>query len=69
LMVQQARAHYLLGEIYEKTGKTNQYAPQYQEAVRILETISKQNGASRLLERSDLKDLYRESTKSYQGGA
>ena len=69
LMVQEARAHYLLGEIYSKSGKTNQYAPQYQEAVRILESISKQNGASRLLDRSDLKDLYRESTKSYQGGA
>jgi serine/threonine protein kinase/Tfp pilus assembly protein PilF len=69
LMVQQAQAHYLLGEIYSKSGKTNQYAPQYQEAVRILESISKQNGASRLLDRSDLKDLYRESTKSYQGGA
>jgi tetratricopeptide (TPR) repeat protein len=68
LMVQQARAHYLLGEIYSKTGKTNQYTPQYQEAVRILESISKQNGASRLLDRSDLKDIYRESTKSYQGG-
>jgi len=67
-MVQQARAHYLLGEIYSKTGKTNQYAPQYQEAVRILETISKQNGASRLLDRSDLKDIYREAAKSYQGG-
>jgi hypothetical protein len=68
LMVQQAQAHYLLGEIYGKTGKTNQYAPQYQEAVRILETISKQNGASRLLDRSDLKDIYREAVKSYQGG-
>ena len=69
LMVEQARAHYLLGEIYSKTGRTNQYAPQYQEAVRILESISKQNGASRLLDRSDLKDMYREAAKSYQGGA
>ena len=68
LMIEQARAHYLMGEIYSKTGKTNQYAPQYQEAVRILEAISKQNGASRLLDRSDLKDMYREAVKSYQSG-
>ena len=27
-----------------RTGKTNQYAPQYQEAVRILESISKEAG-------------------------
>ena len=69
LVVHEARAHFLLGEIYSKTGKTNQYAPQYQEAVRLLESISKQKGASRLLDRADLKDVYRDAAKSYQGGA
>ncbi|HVP54798.1 MAG TPA: tetratricopeptide repeat protein [Candidatus Eisenbacteria bacterium] len=69
LLVQQARAHFLLGELYSRTGKTKEYAPQYQEAVRILESVSKQNGAGRLLERSDLKDVYREAVKSYQGAA
>jgi hypothetical protein len=49
-------------------GKTREYAPQYQEAVRILESISKEAGASRLLDRSDLKDMYHEAVKSYQGG-
>lgn len=69
LLVEQARAHYLLGEVFSLGGKTKEYAPQYQEAVRILESISKENGAGRLLDRSDLKDVYREAVKSYQGGA
>ncbi len=69
LLVEQARAHYLLGEVLSLGGKTKEYAPQYQEAVRILESISKENGAGRLLDRSDLKDVYRDAVKSYQGGA
>ena len=69
LLVDQARAHYLLGEIYSRNGKTKEYVPQYREAVRILESISKENGAGRLLDRSDLKDVYREAIKSYQGSA
>jgi len=69
LLVEQARAHYLLGEIYSRTGKTKEYAPQYQEAVRILESISKESGAGRLLDRFDLKDVYHDAIKSYQGAA
>jgi serine/threonine protein kinase/tetratricopeptide (TPR) repeat protein len=69
LLVEQAQAHFLLGEIYTRAGRTREYAPQYQEAVRILESISKESGAGRLLERSDLKDVYRDAVKSYQGGA
>ena len=53
LLVEQARAHYLLGEILSAGGKTKEYVPQYQEAVRILESISKETGAGRLLDRSD----------------
>jgi tetratricopeptide (TPR) repeat protein len=69
LLVEQARAHYLLGEVLSVGGKIKEYVPQYQEAVRILESISKENGASRLLDRSDLKDVYRDAVKSYQGAA
>src|SRR5215472_7765737 len=69
LLVEQAQAHFLLGQSYSRTGRTNQYAPQYQEAVRILESISKEPGVGRLLDRSDLKDVYQQSAKSYQGAA
>jgi tetratricopeptide (TPR) repeat protein len=67
LQVEQARAHFLLGEIYGRAGKTREASPQYQETVRILESISKESGAGRLLDRSDLKDLYRDAVKAYQG--
>ena len=67
LMVEQARTHFLMGEVLSLGGKSREYVPQYQEAVRILESISKENGAGRLLDRSDLKDVYREAAKSYQG--
>ncbi len=69
LLIEQARGHYLLGEVLSLGGKTKEYVPQYQEAVRILESISKENGVSRLLDRSDLKDIYRDAVKSYQGAA
>ena len=69
LLVEQAQAHFLLAQSYNRTGRTNQYAPQYQEAVRILESISKEPGVGRLLDRSDLKDVYQQSVKSYQGAA
>ena len=69
LQVEQARAHFLMGELYGRAGKTREDTPQYQEAVRILESISKESGVGRLLDRSDLKDLYRDAVKSYQGAA
>jgi len=36
--------------------------------VGILESMSKEDGATRILERADLKDIYRDAAKSYQGG-
>jgi tetratricopeptide (TPR) repeat protein len=68
LLLQQARGHFLLGEINNRAGKSREAGPQYQETVRILESISKEQGAGRLLDRSDLKDMYHEAVKSYQGG-
>jgi len=67
LWVEQARAHYLMGLAFDKSGKSNQATPQYREAVRILESVSKEDGASHILERSDLKDIY-SAAKSSQGG-
>jgi eukaryotic-like serine/threonine-protein kinase len=66
LLVEQARTHYLMGQALHKLGKSNQAIPQYREAVRILESVSKEDGASHILERSDLKDIYI-AAKSSQG--
>ena len=69
LRAEQARAQYLLGSAYTKLGKTKEAIPHYRQAVNILEAISKEEGAARVLDRSDLRDIYRESAKGYQGGA
>jgi tetratricopeptide (TPR) repeat protein/serine/threonine protein kinase len=67
LLVEQARAQYLLGSAIAGSGKLAEAVPHYREAVKILETIMKEQGAGRVLERSDLKDVYRNATASYQG--
>ena len=67
LLVEQARAHYLLAQAFAKAGKSAQATPQYRETVRLLESVSKEDGASRVLERTDIKDIYHEAAKSYQG--
>ena len=67
LRVEQARAQYFMGKALARSGKQNEATPHYREAVNILESISKQDGAGRILERSDLKEIYREATKGYQG--
>ena len=67
LKVEQARAQYLLGSALARSGKTQEAIPHYRQAVNILEAISKEDGASRVLDRSDLRDIYREAAKGYQG--
>jgi serine/threonine protein kinase/tetratricopeptide (TPR) repeat protein len=69
LRILQAKTHYLLASLLVKTGKSKEATPHYREVVRILETISKEDGAGRLLERADLLGMYRESIKSFQGGS
>jgi tetratricopeptide (TPR) repeat protein len=69
LKVEQARAQYLLGAALAKAGKKQEAIPHYRQAVNILESISKEDGASRVLERSDLKDVYHDAAKGYQSGA
>ncbi len=69
LRTEQARAQYFLGAALAASGKPKDAVPHYREAVRILEAISKQDGASRVLDRSDLKDIYHEAAKGYQGSA
>ena len=67
LRVEQARAQYLLGAALTRAGKPKEAAPHYLEAVRLLQSISKEEGAARVLERSDLKDFYRDAMKASQG--
>jgi len=68
LRVEQFRAHYLMGQALDKAGNSNQAIPRYREAVKILESLSKEDGAAHILERADLKDIYSKA-KSSQAGA
>jgi serine/threonine protein kinase/tetratricopeptide (TPR) repeat protein len=69
LRVEQARAQYLLGSASAHGGKPQEAVPHYRQAVSILESISREESATRILERADLKDIYRDAAKSYQGGS
>jgi serine/threonine protein kinase/tetratricopeptide (TPR) repeat protein len=68
LRVLQAKAQYLIATLLAQSGKRSEATPHYREVVRILEGISREDNSGRVLERADLKDIYRESTKSFQGG-
>ncbi len=67
LRVQEGRAQYFLGKSLASEHKNAEAIPHYREAVKILESISKEDGAGRVLERSDLKSVYQDAMKSYQG--
>jgi len=67
MRVELGRAQYLMGNAVTASGRTKDAALHYQEAARILQSLSKQPGAERILERSDLKGMYNDA-KSNAGG-
>ena len=68
LRVEQARAKYVLAQILTRAGKAREAVPEYREVVRLLESVGKEEGAARFLERADIKDMYRDASKAYEGG-
>ncbi len=68
LVIEQAQAHYLLGQLATVTGKEKQFAFQYRDTVKLLESVSKDPGVGHLLDRADLKGIYQDALKAYQGG-
>ena len=67
LIIEQAHAHYLLGELATVSGKEKQFEFQFRDTVKLLESVSKEPGVGHLLDRSDLKGIYQDALKSYQG--
>jgi Tfp pilus assembly protein PilF len=61
-----ARAHYLLATIARESGNSADAKDNYQWVVRTLDTMKKEAGAERLLQRSDLKLMYDESARGAQ---
>jgi tetratricopeptide (TPR) repeat protein len=63
LRLENARVHYLLGTALRLSGNSPEAVAQYREAARLLDEIGKEQGAEHLIERSDLKTVYGESTQ------
>lgn len=61
-----ARAHYLLATIERDSGNSSDAQDHYREALRLLDAMKKDPGAEKLLQRSDLKAIYDESTRGTQ---
>jgi len=58
-----ARAHYLLANLERDSGNNGEAQDNYREALRLLDAMKKDPGAQKLLERSDFKAIYEESTR------
>jgi eukaryotic-like serine/threonine-protein kinase len=63
-----ARAHYLLATIARDSGNNAEAKDNYQWVVRTLDTMKKEAGAEKLLQRLDLKAMYEESARGTQTG-
>ena len=62
-----AKAHYLQATMLRLSGNTADAQDQYRQAVRILDAISKEKGAEKVLQRSDLSAMYNEANRWSQG--
>jgi tetratricopeptide (TPR) repeat protein/predicted Ser/Thr protein kinase/transposase len=63
-----AHAHYLLATIARDSANNTEAQDNYREVVRALDAMKKDAGAEKLLQRSDLKLMYEESTRWSQAG-
>jgi eukaryotic-like serine/threonine-protein kinase len=58
-----AKAHYLLATTLRLSGNNAEAQDQYRQALHLLDAISKEKGAEKVLQRSDLSTIYNESTR------
>ena len=69
MLLERALAQYLLGKVLTMTGKPKDATLHFQEAARIMQSLSKQPGAEHILERTDLKDIFADAKSSAGGDA
>jgi tetratricopeptide (TPR) repeat protein len=67
LRILQAKVQALQGSLLAKSGRASDAAIHDREAVRILDTISKEENSAQILNRADLKSLYAETRKALAG--
>jgi hypothetical protein len=58
-----ARAHYLLGTALRAAGNQTEAQQQYRDAVQLLDQMRKEQGAEKILQRSDFKAMYEEANR------
>ena len=63
LRLQSAKIHYLLGTAMRLSGSTVESVAQYRSALNLLHDIQKDPGAEHVIERSDLRAAFAESTR------
>jgi len=63
-----AHAHYLLATIARDSADNTEAQDNYRAVIRTLDTMKKEAGAEKLLQRSDLKLMYEESAHWLQAG-
>jgi hypothetical protein len=61
-----ARSHFLLASALRLSGNAPEAGGHYREVVRLLDEMSKERGADKILDRADLKPIYQESTQRSQ---
>ena len=57
------KAQYLLATALRTSGEAGQAVGHYQAAIQILESMQKESGAEKLLLRSDLAAIYKDSVR------
>jgi TolA-binding protein len=63
-----AHAHYLLATIARESGNNADAQDNYRSVISTLDTIRKEPGAEKLLQRADLKLIYDDSSHWLQAG-
>jgi eukaryotic-like serine/threonine-protein kinase len=61
--LQTAIIHFQLGNLVKQKGDASGAAGQYRQSTSMLDEIKKEQGAEHVLDRSDLKEIYKEATQ------
>ena len=62
-----AKAHFLQATMLRLSGNSADAQDQYRQSLRLLEAISREKGAEKVLQRSDLSTMYSEANRWTQG--
>ena len=63
-----ARAHYLLAATLRASGNQAEARQHYRDALQLFDAMRKEPGADKILQRSDFKSIYDESSHWSQAG-